>query len=813
MNKVILEIERVREIMGLNSQSKPLITENIGILAKLFRQADEVFSDVTQNKQIIKQLDELTPITKGTRRLTQKEIDDLATALSNDAAAIKAAMSNVSYDVGINAVKQIASVKKLNTLLMRTAREETDSLLNLFAEKQLAKVFDSPDGVWNSAYSQAITNVKNLAADYWDNMIKLPEDELIQTFKSELNAILEKKIKGFKWEDYPEFQRWASNEFNRIDGTLDDIIKKTLVDDDGSFLEAKAYTVKSNNRFETFNAAKLETETNLELKDIKARSLTNFRAIHGIVSKLKSIFTKGSGLTSFEKNVALLKGFPVDQMFKTVNNKVLPNDEFVALVKNVGLDIEQVATYEKNVLKQWQDLMKEIESINPELAKGMQDVPIYSQSGGGLIWVEEKLSVFLDRLKLMYEGQLLEGGGFGGFLIEQLKQAIQIVTLGSKSIITSTKSIMDGGKGFLSAFAKRQLFSGGVWGVPFTPKQVGLMLTRRGFAPVQLLKSFLESWFAMFIWQRVLQTLVAVFQPIFVWICELTVEPAIGKLFDKNFSCTDDKRSMVQFWSESIISIWLDYTSYLEFPFKPGFLIDIGEKIFNGLTSVDSIDQTSIELPEDNQKKFNELWGTLGPDKQKFIVEKMAKQENTDFQNFYQVIDKAKFSYQYNKFLEINGLDDNDVQKIKSNIVATVPEKTKLGVSIEQLKNLTADSPNISSMFNVGAIKDKSGKVYTIKKLDDVFHWEFIPPDEYILFGVQPVGNDDKFYIYRDDSDKEPILLNAEALKKEGFNKGYDENGYFTSKIAAENVKKSLQLTYPSIPQNPISIQELLKKL
>ena len=52
MNKVILEIERVREIMGLNSQSKPLITENIGILAKLFRQADEVFSDVTQNKQI-----------------------------------------------------------------------------------------------------------------------------------------------------------------------------------------------------------------------------------------------------------------------------------------------------------------------------------------------------------------------------------------------------------------------------------------------------------------------------------------------------------------------------------------------------------------------------------------------------------------------------------------------------------------------------------------------------------------------------------------------------------------------------------------
>lgn len=812
MNNLILEIERVREIMGLDSQSKPLLTENIGILAKLFRQADEVFSDVAQNKQIIRQLDELTPITKGTRRLTQKEIDDLATALSNDAAAIKAAMSNVSYSAGINAAKQIASVKKLNTLLLRTARTESDSLLNLFVEKQLAKVFEKPDGVWNSAYNQAIMKVKELAEDYWDNMLKLPEDELIQAFKSELNTILEKKIKGYKWEDYPEFQRWASNEFNRIDGTLDNIIKKTLVDSDGNFLEATALTVKSKNRFETFNAAKLETETDLKLNDIKSRSLTNFRAIHGIVSKLKSMFTEPTFLTSYEKNVALLKGFPVDQMFKTVNNKVLPNDQFMALVKNIGLDIDQVATYEVNVLKQWENLMKEVESINPELSKGMLEVPIYSQSGGGLIWVEEKLSVFIDRLKLMYEGQFVEGGGFGGFLLEQLKNSVQIVTLGSKSIIASTKSIMDGGKGFLSTFAKRQLFSGGIWGVPFTPKQVGLMLTRRGFAPVQLLKSFLEAWFAMTIWQNVLQTLVAVFEPIFTWFCELTVEPAF-KFFGGSFNCTDDKRSMVQFWSESISSIWLDYTSYLEVPIKPGFLISLGERMFDGLTSVDSIDQTSVELPEDNQKKFNELWETLGPDKQKFIVEKMAKQENTDFQNFYQVIDKAKFSYQYNKFLEINGLDDNDVQKIKSNIVATVPEKTKLGISIEQLKNLTADSPNISSMFNVGAIKDKTGKVYRIKKVNDIFHWEFLPPDEYILFGVQPVGNDNKFYIYRDDSDKEPVLLNAEALKKEGFAKGYDENGYFTSKSDAENVKKSLQLSYPSIPQNPISIQELLKRL
>jgi len=810
MNNLILEIERVREIMGLGSESKPIITESIGILAKLFRQADEVFSDVAQNKQLIKQIDELAATTKGARRLTQKEIDDLATALSNDASAIKAAMSNVSYSVGINAAKQIASVKKLNTLLLRTARMESDSLLNLFVEKQLANVFENTSGVWGQAYQQATQLVKNYASEYWDNMLKLPEDELIQSFKTELSEILQKKIKGFKWEDYPEFQRWASNKFNKVDGTLDDIIKKTLVDDDGRFLGAQNYTVASKNRFDTFNASKVETTTNLD--DIKAKSLTNFRALHGIISKIKNIFTKGSGLTSFEKNVALLKGFPVDQMFKTVNNKVLPNDKFVALVKNVGLDIDQVATYEVNVLKQWENLMKEVESINPELSKGMLEVPIYSQSGGGLIWVEEKLSVFLDRLKLMYEGQFVEGGGYLGFLKEQLKQSVEIVTLGSKSIIASTKSIMDGGKGFLSTFAKRQLFSGGIWGVPFTPKQVGLMLTRRGFAPVQLLKSFLEAWFAMTIWQNVLQTLVAVFEPIFAWMCEKTVEPAFN-FFGGSFNCTDDKRSIVQFWIESISSIWLDYTSYLEVPFKPGFLISLGERMFDGLTSVDSIDQTSVELPEDNQKKFNELWETLGPDKQKFIVEKMAKQENTDFQNFYQVIDKAKFSFQYNKFLEINGLDDNDVQKIKSNIVATVPEKTKLGISIEQLKNLTADSPNISSMFNIGAIKDKTGKVYRIKKVNDIFHWEFLPPDEYILFGVQPVGNDNKFYIYRDDSDKEPVLLNAEALKKEGFAKGYDENGYFTSKSDAENVKKSLQLSYPSIPQNPISIQELLKRL
>ena len=75
MTNLLLEIERIKEIMGIEDVNN-LISEQVGLLTKIFGVADNALKVIEENKSLIKQLDNLKP--KGVKRLTQMEIDDLA---------------------------------------------------------------------------------------------------------------------------------------------------------------------------------------------------------------------------------------------------------------------------------------------------------------------------------------------------------------------------------------------------------------------------------------------------------------------------------------------------------------------------------------------------------------------------------------------------------------------------------------------------------------------------------------------------------------------------------------------------------------
>lgn len=782
MSQLILEIERVREIMGLGVESKPIILEQVGALYKIFQSADNALKNVEDNKVLIKQLDNLKP--KGVARLTASEIDELAQLLSNEADSIARAMAGTGFE----GATRLSSAKKLNKLILQTARKETDSLLNLYITKQLTKIYDDSAGYWNKSYVRAANEVRNEIIEFAEAGIITTEDDLINGFKSKLKNEIQKADDSFKWTDYPDFESWVMKKFNQKGGTLDNIIE-----------DFQPYVKKSANRDATFKSTSVGTET--KLTDIDQLKLTNFRFLQGVKLKLKNLFKKTPALDTFEKNVALLKGFPIEGIFKKTGDKQIMSPEFAALVRNIGFDIEQIATLEKNTLEQWRSLMDEVEQVSPDLVKGMKEAPIFKEVGNGWIWQEEKLTQFIERLELRFEGQMKDGGGFWGIVKEELKEIIGIVTLGKNSIISSTKNLYGGVQGFLKGVANQKFFSSGIWGAPFSPKQVGLMLSRRGYAPIPFLRSFLETWFTLHIWHNVVYSVVGVIQSIGIW--------GLEKF---GFDVTDDNRSVGERITDTMYSLWVDYSSYLNFPFKPGFFIDFGQWVLKVFPN-QKLDQTERELNEDRDKTFRELWDKIDEPNQEKILKGLEVGE-TDFDYFSKVTDRkgTRSLVWYPKFKEKNNLTDDQVTKLREARVATVSNKDKLGIPTDELKNLITDF-NVEDYLKVGGLRDKNGVVYTVKRVgDEIFKYEFIPPDKFTFYGIQPDKTNKTWFIYKDESDKEPVFLTSSDLSKLGF-KGYNEQGGFDSKESAENVKKQIMETVASEPQPPISIQELLKRL
>lgn len=780
MSQLILEIERMREIMGLGTESKPIILEQVGALYKIFQSADNALKNVEDNKVLIKQLDSLKP--KGVAKLTTSEIDELAQLLSNEADSIARAMASTGFE----SATRLSSARKLNKLILQTARKESDSLLNLYITKQLTKIYDDSSGYWNKSYVRAANQVKNELSEFAEAGIITTEDDLINSFKIKLKNEIQKADDSFKWSDYPDFESWAMKKFNDTGGTLDNISK-----------DFEAYVKKSANRDATFKSTSVATET--KLSDIDQLKLTNFRFLQGIRLKLKNFFKKTPSLDTFEKNVALLKGFPIDNIFKKVGDKQIMSPEFAALVRNIGFDIEQIANLEKNTLEQWRLLMDEAEKVSPELVTGMKEVPIFKEVGNGWIWQEEKLSQFIERLEKRFEGQVKDGGGFWGLVKEELKEIIGIVTLGKNSIIASTKNLYGGVQGFLKGVANQKFFSSGIWGAPFSPKQVGLMLSRRGYAPIPFLRSFLETWFTLHIWHNVVYSVVGVIQAIGIWGLE-----KIG------VDVTDDNRTVGERITDTMYSLWVDYTSYLNFPFKPGFFIDFTQWVLKVFPN-QNLDQTERELNDDRDKTFRELWDKIDEPNQEKILRGLET-GNTGFDRFSKITDKKSIG-RYFQFKKVNNLTDEQITKLREARVATISKENRLGIPTEKIKDIIKDF-DVDKYLNVGGIRDKNNIVYTINSIgDDLYRYEFTPPDIYTFYGVQPDKTNKIWFIYKDESDKEPEFLTASDLKSLGFNTGYNEQGGFDSKETAEKVKEQLIETVAAEPQPPISIQELLKRL
>ena len=796
MNQLILEINRMREIMGVDMSIKPIIFEQVTALAKLFGVGDNAFKLAADNEAFIKQLDNLKP--KGVKKLTQLEISELAELLSKQADEIASAQASVGFSAAI----KFDSANKLNDLINLTARTERDSLLNLFISKQLTKIFDDPKNFWNKSYLESLARVKQDVLDFSELGKLLTEDEIILLFKSDLEKTIKNTDSNFKWSDYPEYEDWARKKFVDLNGDLDIITK-----------EKQSNIVKSNNRNNTFKTTE-NKKTITNTKDIKNTPFSNFRGVVGFVKKIRNIFKKTAALESFEKNVALLKGFPSDKVFTSVGEKLELNPEFSSLVRNVGFDIEQISTLQKNVLDNWRELMAEVKLIDPKLAEGMTDAPIFKDVFNGWLWQEEKLNVFLERLSIRFEAAAKDGGGFTGFIKEEFREVFSIVAFGKKSILASTKDFKTGAKMTLKGLINRKVWSAGIWSVPFSPKQIGIMLTRRGFNLVPLLRSFLETIFALKLWTNIVATIVLFVESLVIAGFE-AVEDQTG------INLTDDKREFGKIITDGLYNIWFDYASYLEFPFEPGFLYDFKiffqEKVWN-----QSMDRTTLELDTNRDKYFKELWSNLTENQQEKILGELEV-DGTEFENFSRITNPLQIG-RYHRFQMMNDITADDVKKLRKARVAMVSGGDKLGLPTEELKKIVQDGGiDLDKYLKVGGVQDKDGNTYTITMIskDNPYVYNFVPTPLYTFYGIQPSSDGVSYTIYMDKPgiDKKtgkempPVYLTAKDLQNFGIKTGFDKNGVFTVKDEAKKAKKTLEDSQSYEEQPPINIKELIKRL
>lgn len=335
------------------------------------------------------------------------------------------------------------------------------------------------------------------------------------------------------------------------------------------------------------------------------------------------------------------------------------------------------------------------------------------------------------------------------------------------------------------------------------------MITRRGFNLVPLLRSFVETLFALKLWSNVISSIVLVL---------VTFVDNVGERFGMDL--TGDKREFGEIIESGFYNIWLDYASYMQFPFKPGWMIDFGQFCKEEVWDK-SQDQTTQKLETNRDKYFKELWANLKESQQEDIL-KNLEVGDTEFENFSKITNPINVGRHYG-FMLANDITADDVKKLRKARVAMVSRGDKLGMTTEELKKIAANGGiDIDKYLKVGGIEDKYGNKYTItmSNKNDLNKYNFVPEPAYVYYAVQP-SNSKTYTIYMDKSgiDKTtgkeipPVYLTANDLKRFGIKTGFDENGVFTVEAEAEKVKKTLQNNESFEEQPPIDIKELIKKL
>lgn len=815
---LLLEIERNRKLMGLSpknnlfeSINRILISEQtISKFAQFLKYSDELFKDVSTAKGTLEKMNKLIPDKNIKLRYTPTEIENLAKKLVDSRIEISTAaktnslgtLSDDAYTALKNFKTRIEKGKNIKNI-------ENDALFTSEVQKQLSNLFNKEGSKVKSAYDDAFRDLDSTLIEYKSSELTLTKSELesefISYFKKSMEDLHDHKVTD-SIED-KSLLEWAKNKFM---SEIDDYASKNEI-------------VFSNETPKT------------NILDIKKPSPLlrgrNWRFINNFFRKLSDTINKRNPKDALDEKLALLQGFPVSQM--SSNGKV--TKAFNDLVRGIAYDMDQINKFDKTIVDEWKALIEKIKSDskgNPELeglVDKMKDVLIYD-SKFGLTFKKQSLDEYIKYLEEQYGSEastldrIKKGKEDLNSLTDRLKDFQKIFTGGFNVIIDKISD-------FLKGISWKNFLSYPLFGMFRTPKQLGLMLGKRGFTVKGLLASFFETYFTLIFYKNVF---------LLVWIPIESFFQVVGERMGLD---TIDAKGKKMGVGQLIVNKYeMEITNlknaYSWLPFDPerslvGKFIRFVTKGFVDVITDDDIDKFEKELKISADEKFNLFWENLNKTQKESAIAGLTTPTGitTPFDRFslrtgytrgpngVQLTgNSADYLKNHPRLTIDNIVTLNNARVAEGELDSEVFTKDKIETAASDKTGESINNLLKQVDFRAGAIRTKDGKLYEIQYSVDTDDFTFRPVSFLPVYEVyeetNQAGENDGYAIYYADS-REDLPERIPTSEINSVNPvNMNEDGTFNKRSDAEKAASELQKTVKlKVSPNSIDVYELLKKL
>ena len=394
---VLLEIQRIKKLMSIDSISDFEINENLKLnsihnennfllienpiitnLDDIMKLGGVALKNEDLLKNIIKEIDAMTPkaekialddlLTDAEKKLSRVEqLEIFAKKLVSQA-------DNIEKDYTA-ASKNIPEWKLFEDLLSQPSAKKVNSLsarIKALTVQKTNKVFEDTDGIWNKIYENATNETYEWIIEQKSIGKTLPEKEIVEIFNTSLEDGIKKARKSGEIKPHPqrleanlktysEFYDWAFKKFVKSGGKMDDLLDKARLKNMSRETASERYAHK----YKTSGSNSKTQKIIPKVDDLTIKKMTLYRnfsffekVIRSLINQIRTWFTGYNKiLERLQQREIVIKNY---DWSKAISQNGVPSD-LEGLFRAHLNDMEMLGNYEKNVLGYFDEFVESLE--------------------------------------------------------------------------------------------------------------------------------------------------------------------------------------------------------------------------------------------------------------------------------------------------------------------------------------------------------------------------------------------------------------------------------------------------------------------
>lgn len=814
MKSLDIEISKIQKLMGVTKineshSSYKNQTLNEGPLAKWAIYGGELSIEAEQALlKSIKKLDDVVDVGKKLefdgvdKTLSRaKQVEEFAKKVKTESLDYESFLLSKTYK-DLEELATLASnpltVKKGSTPIVAT-----DQVLAAEISVHTSKIFEQ-DNMWSKAYNETVEEIDGIIAN--DKTFFKSEQEVADYFNTRLEeriSILRNETKPYS--KYSEYLDWAHAKYTKSGGGLDGTYRKNQ----------KPVTTSPRVR-KTSTVDPTDPKAAIRVEDIASYGAKYYLQVLNLFRRMINV-----GTSRVAENLNRIK----------VRSKIILNfsgdfKQFEMLMRAQLKDLQLT----DDLYGEWMKLIKELEAVNPDMYKYMDELMEKSNLSG--TFDGSSFQSFIDKYKRLYDGGSLQGvtqknvvnqvwsewssgvRDLWRFLSEgkALKKTLSTDSNVFTIIKNSARFVYEGLKKVGNFMVWRQLLK---------PSALANMVLRLG--QKNLLLGFLAADLILVTWKKLFKSFVALLRMLWdagksVWGSSNTGD-GTGTSFLGQFG-----NELIAIWSPVIVA---NLGTFFESLGGISYIapIDLDTWVMNYMEEVvikaiygspDSIDQ---RLDKSYNDMLSEFWDSLDDKQRGTAIDGIESAIATDVAIFRRTYNNRDMDpnrkKRYESLKTQNLVTDADVKKVMDSMIAgkqdaaktvnpnTLDKKFIFDLFNKKLdKNFKVDvTDDILNSLKVALFKTKNTEYYTISRQNtDITNYKFfftkIPFIPY-YFLVKQLDNSygiyynfaaDKVSIPQEKKDIDKIITDYSELKKIEPNYDHDKAFNSSNKISKDTV-------------------------